>query len=213
MADKFVSIVPDELERADAYRLMISVIVPRPIAWVSTVGADGTPNLAPYSFFSGVGGTPPTVMFSVGRSRRESGPLKDTLRNAQETGEFVVNLVDESLAEAMNLTSGEWPPGVDEFEVAGLETAPSVDVKPPRVAASPVAMEARVTQIVPVEGTTNTLVLGRVLRYHVREGLLRPNGMVDSALMRPVARLGGTEYATFGEVFSMPRPTVDKAKT
>lgn len=213
MAEQFVSIVPDELERAAAYRLMISIIVPRPIAWVSTVGADGTPNLAPYSFFTGVGGTPPTVMISVGRSRRESGPLKDTLRNAQETGEFVVSLVDESLAEAMNLTSGDWPPGVDEFDVAGLETAPSVDVRPPRVAASPVALEARVTQIVPVEGTTNTLVLGRVLRYHVRKDLLRPNGMVDAALMRPVARLGGTEYATFGQVFSMPRPTVDQAKT
>jgi flavin reductase (DIM6/NTAB) family NADH-FMN oxidoreductase RutF len=213
VADKFVSIVPDDLQQADAYRLMISVIVPRPIACVSTVSADGTPNLAPYSFFTGAGGTPPTVLFSVGPSRRESGPLKDTLRNAQETGEFVVNLVDEPLAEVMNLTSGDWPPGTDEFELAGLETVPSVDVKPLRVASAPIALEARVTQIVPVEDTGYTLVLGRVLRYHIREDLLRPNGLVDAALMRPIARLGGTEYATLGDVFSMTRPGPDEIKT
>jgi flavin reductase (DIM6/NTAB) family NADH-FMN oxidoreductase RutF len=182
---------------------MISVIVPRPIAWVSTVGANGTPNLAPYSFFNGVGGTPPVVMFSVGQ---RAGQPKDTLRNVQETGEFVINIVDEALSEAMNLTSGEWPYEVDEFALAGLEVAPSVDVRPPRVAAAPVAMEARLVQTVPVEDTRYTMVLGRIVRYHIQAGLLRENGLVDAALMRPLVRLGGDEYATLGRVFTMIRP-------
>lgn len=205
MEQKIISIAPDELPPRDAYRLMLSVIVPRPIAWVSTIGADGTLNLAPFSFFNGVGGTPPTVMFSVGLRK---GQIKDTLRNVRETGEFVVNLVNEELAEAMNRTSGEWSYNVNEFELAGLATAPSIDVRPPRVAAAPVAMEAKVTQLVPVIGTTSTMVLGRILRYHIREGLLRPNGLVDATLLRPITRLGGDEYATIGRVFSMVRPRV-----
>lgn len=198
-----ISIAPDELPPREAYRLMLSVIVPRPIAWVSTVAADGIPNLAPFSFFNGVAGTPPTVMFSVGQRK---GQPKDTLRNVREVGEFVVNLVDDALAEAMNKTSGDWPSEVDEFALAGLATAPSVEVRPPRVAAAPITMEAKVTQIVPVEGTASTMILGRVVRYHIRNGLLRSNGLVDPALLRPIARLGGDEYATIGRVFSMIRP-------
>jgi len=203
--EKTLSIVPDELPARDAYRLLISVVVPRPIAWVSTIGADGTPNLAPFSFFNGVGGVPPIVMFSVGQRR---GAPKDTLRNVHETGEFVINLVSQELAEPMNQTAGEWPYEVNEFDLTGIETVASVDVRPPRVAAAPVAMEGRVTQLVPVEGTHSTMVLGRVLRYHLREGLLRPDGLVDATLLRPVARLGGDEYATLGDVFSMTRPRV-----
>ena len=203
MEHTMISIAPGDLSPRDAYRLMISVVVPRPIAWVSTVGADGSLNLAPFSFFNGVANNPLTIMVSVGQ--REGGP-KDTLRNAQETGEFVVNIVDESLAEAMNATSGEWPYDTDEFELAGLATAPSCDVRPPRVAAAPVALEAKVSQIIPVEGATYTLILGRVVRFHIRDGLLRPNGLVDAARLRPLARLGGDEYARLEGVFSMARP-------
>lgn len=205
MEHKTISFAPDELPPRDAYRLLLSTVVPRPIAWVSTVGKDGTLNLAPFSFFNAVAGNPPTVMFSVGQRR---GQTKDTLRNARETGEFVVNIVDESLAERMNQTSGEWHYEIDEFAMAGLTPAPSLAVRPPRVAAAAVAMEAKVTQIVPVEGSTSTMVLGRILRYHLREGLLRPNGLVDAALLRPIARLGGDEYITIGNVFSMTRPKV-----
>jgi flavin reductase (DIM6/NTAB) family NADH-FMN oxidoreductase RutF len=194
-----------DLHPRDAYRLMISIVIPRPIAWVSTMGADGSINLAPFSFFNGVGSAPPTVMFSVGK--REGRP-KDSLRNAAETGEFVLNFVSEELAERMNLTSGDWDYEIDEFEKAGLTQAPSTDVKPPRVAEAVVAMEARVSQIVPVEDTTYTMVLGHVLRFHIRDGLLRPNGLVDATLVRPIARLGGDEYARFGEVFEMKRPVV-----
>jgi len=201
------SIVPGELAPRDAYNLMLSVIIPRPIGWISTVGADGTLNIAPYSFFNGVNGNPPMVMFSA--ARRRGGEIKDTLRNAQETGEFVVNIVDETLAEAMNLTSGEFAYEVDEFALAKLETARSIDVRPPRVAAAPAALEARVHQIVPVEGTRSTIVIGQVLRYHVRVDLLRSSGLVDGSLLKPVARMGGDEYGTLGRVFSMRRPEVD----
>ncbi len=209
MTDRMITLAPENMEPRDAYKIMLSVIVPRPIAWISSLGADGTVNLAPYSFFSGVSGHPPVVMFSVSqRSARFGGGVKDTLRNVQETGEFVVNVVNEPLVEAMNQTAGEWDYGVSEFEQAGLATAPSVVVKPPRVAAAPVAMEAKVHQVVPVDGSNNTMVLGRIVRYHIREDLLRSEGLVDAALMRPVARLGGPEYARLGEVFSLERPQV-----
>ncbi len=200
-----ISIVPADLEPRDAYRLLISVVVPRPIGWVSTVGADGKLNLAPFSFFNGVANYPPTVMISVGQ--RQGNP-KDTLRNVRETGEFVVNIVDETMAGRMNQTSGEWSYEVNEFELAGLATAASIDVRPPRVAAAPVALEVKATQIVPVQDTRYTLILGQVVRFHLRQGLLRPNGLVDPELLRPVARLGGDEYATLGRVFGMTRPKV-----
>jgi flavin reductase (DIM6/NTAB) family NADH-FMN oxidoreductase RutF len=200
----YTTIVPEDLSKKDAYLLLLSAIVPRPIAWISTVGNDGSRNLAPYSFFNGVNGSPPVVMFSASRKRR--GDIKDTLRNVQETGEFVINLVDEALAEKMNLTSAEWEYGESEFERAQLETLPSVDVRPLRVAASPIALEAKVVQIIPIEGTPSTLVLGRVLRFHIRRDLMRPNGLIDPEKLRPVSRLGGDEYATLGRVFEMPRP-------
>lgn len=198
------TIVPGELAPRDAYNLLLSVVVPRPIAWVSTLGADGTQNLAPFSFFNG--GVPPVIMISIARAR--GGGRKDTLRNLEETGELVVNLVDEAHAEAMNLTSGEYPYEVDERALAGLAAAPSLEVRPPRLADAPVAMEARLLQLVPVADTPSTLVLARVLRFHLRAELLRENGLVDAAALHPLARLGGDEYATLGRVFAMPRPRV-----
>ncbi|WP_423225437.1 flavin reductase family protein [Candidatus Amarolinea aalborgensis] len=198
-----LSFTPASLGPRDAYRLLISVLVPRPIAWVASQGADGSVNLAPFSFFGGVGNYPPTIMVAIGQRQ---GRPKDTLRNIQETGEFVVHIVDETLAPAMNVTSGEYAYEVNEFELAHLATVPSLEVRPPRLAAAPVALECKVSQLVPVDGTTYTMVLGRVLHFHVREGLLRPNGLVDADLLRPVARLGGDEYATLGAVFEMQRP-------
>ncbi len=203
MQQPTIPIDPNELSSRDAYRLLISVVIPRPIAWVSTIGADGSLNLAPFSFFNGVSGSPPTVMFSVGR---RSGQAKDTLRNVQETGECVVNLADRALAEAMVRTAGEWEYEVSEFEMAGLETVPSALVKPPRVAQAPIAMEARVSQIVPVEGTPSTMVVGRVVRFHIREGLLLPKGTVDPVKFDPVARLGSADYTTLGEILTILRP-------
>lgn len=196
-------IKPSDLHPRDAYRLFISLVVPRPIGWISTAGRDGSQNLAPYSFFNCVGGYPPTIMFSIGLRK---GEFKDTLRNIQETGEFVVNIVDRALFEAMNLTSGEYQYGVNEFDVASLETAPSSLVSPPRVAASPAALECRSTQVVPVNETHYTIVIGQVLLIHIKEGLLRQNGLVDPVLLNPVARLGGDEYALLGEILTLPRP-------
>ena len=202
-ADPMISIVPSDLEPRAAYRLLISVVVPRPIGWTSTIGIDGSLNLAPFSFFNAVSNAPLTVMISVGQ--RKSKP-KDTLRNAQETGEFVINIVNEDLAVAMNETSGEWAYEVNEFDRAGVTPAASIDVKPPRVAEAPIALECRVTQIVPVIDTTYTLILGRVLRFHLQSEVLRPNGLVDAARLKPLARLSGDEYATLGSVFEMKRP-------
>ncbi len=198
------SLTPADLPAREAYRLLTSLVVPRPIAWVSTCGASGALNLAPFSFFNAVAGSPPTVMVSIGRRK---GAPKDSLRNILETGEFVVNLVSEELVEAMNRTSGEYDYDVDEFALAGLETAPSIDVRPPRVARAAAALECRTSQIIPVEGSIYTLVLGRVLRYHLREGLLGPDGRADLQVLRPVARLSGDEYASLGPVFSLSRPS------
>ena len=140
--------------------------------------------------------------------------MKDTLRNVKETGEFVSHVVDEALADSMMLTSADFPPGVNEFEIAGLEAVPSIDVKPPRIVIAPVAMECRVTQIVPVEGATNVMVLGRVLRFHVRKDLLRSNGLVDTIKMKPITRLGGPiEYAKIGELFHLEIPDPDTILT
>ncbi|HMN60318.1 MAG TPA: flavin reductase family protein [Anaerolinea sp.] len=198
-----ITLRPQDLPSPDAYRLLTSLVVPRPIAWVSSIGSDGSFNLAPFSFFNAVAGSPPTVMVSIG-SRK--GVPKDSLRNIRETGEFVVNIVSEEMLVAMNLTSKEYDYGVDEFKASGLESEPSVEVYPPRVKDAAAALECRATQFIPVEGSAYTLVLGQVLRYHMRDGLLRPNGLVDGQLLRPVSRLGGAEYAALGEVFELARP-------
>jgi flavin reductase (DIM6/NTAB) family NADH-FMN oxidoreductase RutF len=188
---------------------LTSIVAPRPIAWVSTISASGISNLAPYSFFNAVAGFPPTIMFSVAYRRHEPKE-KDTLRNIQEVDEFVCHVVNEALAHAMAQTGTEFPYGVNEFEKANLKAIASTDVRPLRIESSPVAMECKVTQIVPVEGTNNTMVLGQVLRFHVREDLYRQDlGLVDSVGMQPITRLGGpVEYAKIGELFEMATPKV-----
>ena len=143
-----------DLHGRQAYRLLTSLVAPRPIAWISTLAADGTPNLAPFSFFNIVSGRPLMVMFSSGR--RKDGEPKDTLANAAATGEFVVNLADETLAAQVNLTSATVGPNVNEFEAFGVKPAPSTDVEPPRVASAKAALEARAAQVIPIDGSTST---------------------------------------------------------
>ena len=193
-----------DLHGRQAYRLLTSLVIPRPIAWISTIAADGTPNLAPFSFFNIVSGRPLMVMFSSGQ--RAPGEPKDTQANAIATGEFVVNLADETLAEHINQTSATVAPHVNEFQAFGVTAVPSTDVKPPRVASARAALEARVAQVVPIEGSRSTLVLGQVLRVHVREGVLGLDGLADSDKLAPVARLGRDEYAGLGNVFRLTRP-------
>lgn len=198
-----------KLQPRDAYRLLTSLVIPRPIAWVSSMGLDGSTNLAPFSFFNAVGNSPPTIMISIGQRR---GNDKDTLRNIKEIKEFVVHIADEKLSEKMVQTSGDWSYGINEFDKAQLEAISSDHVKPPRLKDSVVSMETKATQIVPVQGTTSTIVIGQIICFHIEESLLRENWVVDPNLLKPVARLGSLEYATLGKVFSMARPKVEDNK-
>ena len=195
-----MEIDPAQLDRRAAYKLMISLVVPRPIAWVSTLSPGGSANLAPFSYFNGISSQPPILMIAVGARR---GERKDTWRNIERTGEFVVNIVVPELVDAMVASSGEFPSGVDEFAQAGVTPTPSARVKPPRIAESPVNMECALERIVEVAGTA--LILGRVLLYQVREDLLE-GGSVNPSRLKPVGRLGGDFYALLGEVIKRARP-------
>lgn len=204
-----LTFVPSEMSDPAPYRLLTSIIAPRPIAWVSTVNLQGVPNLAPFSFYNAVAGFPPTIMFSVSYRRAEPHE-KHTLRNVRATGEFVCHVVDEDSAESMIYTAADWPDDYNEMELANLPSVPCIDVRPPRIASAPVAMECKVTQIIPVEGATNVMVLGQVLRFHIHETLYRPElGLVDTVSMRPLTRLGGAvEYARMVELVYLPVPSI-----
>lgn len=197
-----ISFVTAEMENPASYHLLTSIVAPRLIAWISTISAAGVSNLAPFSFFNAVAGFPPTIMFSISYRRQEPRE-KDTLRNVKEIDEFVCHIVDETMARAMVKTAVEFPYDSDEFEVANLKAVASVDVRPMRIADVPVAMECKVTQVVPVEGSTSVMVLGQVLRFHVHPDLYRPDlGLVDTVMMKPITRLGGpVEYIKIGELF------------
>jgi flavin reductase (DIM6/NTAB) family NADH-FMN oxidoreductase RutF len=195
------------LAARERYRWMIATILPRPIAFVSTVSAAGQPNLAPFSFFSGVTSEPPIVTVSI--ASRRGGVSKDTLRNIEETGELVINLVSEPMAEAMVYCSGDWPPDQNEFELSGLTALPSERVRPPRVEGSPVSMECRLVQTVKVGEPVATIVLAEILLLHVRDDVLS-DGLPDPRKMRPVARLGGDMYTRLGELLTLPRPRISR---
>ena len=195
---------PQSIKPESTYKLLIGCVVPRPIAWVSTVDADGVNNLAPFSFFMGVCQEPPTIAFSSGPRARDR---KDTVRNAEMTGDFVVNVVDDDRAEQMNLTSGEYPPGIDEFALTGLTAAPSVRVRAPRVLEAPVSLECRVARIIPVGRGPHHLVLGEIVYFHVRDDVYdRTTGRVDIGRLRPVGRLAAPQYARIHDNFALKRP-------
>ncbi|EGD57465.1 hypothetical protein Y88_3775 [Novosphingobium nitrogenifigens DSM 19370] len=189
---------------ADRYRLMASAITPRPIAWVSTRSDAGTCNVAPFSFFNMMGADPPIVVLGIGR--RPDGTLKDTAANIHDTGEFVVNLVGESDAEAMNRTSIDAPPGIDELALVGIPVLPSIAVAPPRIASAPVAMECSLYRHLDIGSTM--LVIGEVLRFHVRDEFYDPvRRHVDTPAMHLVGRAhGGGWYARMTDLFEMQRP-------
>jgi flavin reductase (DIM6/NTAB) family NADH-FMN oxidoreductase RutF len=195
-----LDIDPDHLDRRAAYKLLISAVVPRPIAFVSTISPEGRTNVAPFSFFNGVSSHPPVLMIAVG-SRRTG--RKDTWNNIEATGEFVVNLVVPEIVDAMVLASGEYPPEVDEIEMTGLTKVPSVRVRPPRIGESPVQMECRLEKLVEVASTA--LILGRVLLFHVRDDLME-GGRIDPQKLQPVARLGDDLFTRLGEIFERKRP-------
>lgn len=179
-----------------------AIVAPRPIGWISTVSRGGQANLAPYSYFNAFSQAPHYVAFG-------SGPRKDSLRNIEATGEFAVNLVSHELREQMNATAAHAAPDVDEFELAGLAKASCRMIRVPRVAASPATLECRLHLVVPLPDDAghadDFLVIGRVLGIHIDDRFIQ-DGRVDTAAMRPVARLGYSEYATVTEAWRMRRP-------
>jgi flavin reductase (DIM6/NTAB) family NADH-FMN oxidoreductase RutF len=189
----------------EGYKLLVSTVTPRPIAWITSQNPHGQLNAAPFSFFNVFAGDPPVV--GIGISSHEPGRPKDTRRNIRETKEFVVNLVSEDTAQAMNVTAIEFESEVNEIPEAELETIASVHVKPPRIAASPVSMECTLMQIVEL-GAHNGLVLGRVLAMHVRDDLvLDPvKHYIDTPRLKLIGRMHGTGwYARTTDLFQMDR--------
>jgi flavin reductase (DIM6/NTAB) family NADH-FMN oxidoreductase RutF len=192
----------------DIYQLMVRCITPRPIAWVSTLSPRGIANLAPFSFFNGICGNPPALLFCP--VNRPDGGKKDTLINLEASGEFVVNVVSAALAAAMNATSAEVPYETDEFALAGLATAPGLRVRAPRVRDAPVSFECVVHQIVAVgEGPLAAhVVIGRIVAIEVADAVLGPDGQVDARRLDTVGRLGGNQYCHTRELFELVRPSV-----
>lgn len=201
---------PAEASAQNTYKLLVGVIVPRPIAFVSTLDAGGIRNLAPFSFFTAVSANPPVIVFSP-MIRPADSSRKDTLNNIEANGEFVVNIVSEDFGEAMNLTSGEYAPHVDEFQVSGLTPVPSDLVRPPRVGESRVSMECRLVQIVHVSPKPlgGSLVLGEVLRFHIADEVFE-DYRIDPDKLLPIGRMGGPAYTRTTDRFEMERPRVKK---
>jgi len=205
-----LTIDPAEQPSRQVYKLMTGIIVPRPIALVSTVDQGGVPNLAPFSFFCGVGSVPPTLLFCpvlrTGREMAATQP-KDTLRNVEQTGEFVVNVVSDPLAAAANVTAAEVAPEVDEFGLAGLTPIPSAVVRPPRVGESPAHMECKLLQVIYTSHKPGggVIVLGEIVRFHVRADLLE-NFRVDPAGLDAVGRMAGNTWVRSRERFELIRP-------
>ncbi|MEO7600358.1 MAG: flavin reductase family protein [Opitutus sp.] len=190
----------------DAYRWMIHTILPRPIAWVSTLSSDGRSNLAPFSFFQGITANPPTLMFVPVNSRH--GAKKDTVRNIEALPEFVVNLVTFAMGEAMNRTAATLPYGESEFDRFGIASAASTRVRPRRVADAPVAFECTLDRIINIgEGPlAANVIFGRIVSAYLDDAVLAPDGLPDPRKLDLIGRMGGDDYARIQEIFAMDRP-------
>ena len=203
---------PGQVPHREFYRALITAVVPRPIAWVSTLSKDGQPNLAPFSFFNCVSSEPSLLAFAPALRPLESGHApKDTLRNIRDTGEFVINLVTFELAAAMNVTSGEYEAAVNEFELAKLTTRPSEIVRPPQVAESPINFECKTYRIIDIgsKPPSGSLVIGEIVSMHIEEKVLK-DGHIDPEALDLVGRMGGMQYTRTTERFEMERPRVKR---
>ena len=190
------------LSAHERYKLLIGLVIPRPIGWVSTWSEGGTANCAPFSFFNVISEEPPLCILSF--NRRADGAMKHTLKNIRRTGEFVVNLVDEATANAMHLSSKEFPETVSEFEQTGLTTAPSLLVQHPRIAEAAASFECRLYQLLEISGTRQ-LVLGEMLLVHARDGVIDPHSKrILEEHYRPIGRLFGERYCTTRQRFNLP---------
>ena len=205
-----LSFDPAKCLQRQVYKLMTGIIVPRPIALVSTLSREGVANLAPFSFFCGVGSVPPTVLFCPSlrpADSAEAGKRKDTLRNVEETGEFVVNVVSDAIAAAANAASAEVPPEVSELQLSGLTAVASEAVRPSRVAESPAQMECELLQVIYTVHApgSGVIVLGEVVRFHVREGLVE-DFRVDPAGLDAVGRMAGNTWVRTRDRIELIRP-------
>ena len=203
-----MKIDPAHTSQKDVYKILTGAVIPRPIGWVSTISEDGILNLAPFSFFNAVGEDPPHVMFSTVRSGNIN---KDTLNNVLATGQFVVNMATEELVEAMNASSINLPPDGNEFDYAGLTTAPSELVRPPRVKESPISFECELVHHYSLEGHKDggaTIMIGRIVMFHVNESVLLEDYKINIETYRPVVRLAGYNYSKLGEIFAIKRPFI-----
>ena len=200
---------PDKNDHGLARPPFKSCVVPRAIGWLSTLNLDGVPNLAPYSQFTNLTFDPPYVAVSINQGHLQN--RKDTTDNIEQTGEFVYNMVTYDLREAMNITAAEFPPDVDEFEAAGLEKAASVLVKPWRVAASPVQFECKYVQTIRLPGNgrvgTADVIIGRVVGVHIKDEFIREDGKLDMTAIKPLARMGYSDYTTVEHVFEIEPST------
>ena len=197
---EFVSIDATTLATADAYRLLIGCVTPRPIAWITTVNAQGVVNAAPFSSFNYVAHSPPMLAVNIGS---REGKLKDTAQNIVESGEFTVNVATEANMELMHQCSAEYPPGVSEVEALGIGLLPATKVRAPRIACSPIQMECKLEQVIKLGRGLNTLYIGEIVAFHLSTDIYDGRS-VDSIKMRPVARMGGPYYAALGEIFNRP---------
>ena len=182
-----------------------AIVTPRPIAWVATRGADGSDNLAPYSFFNAVAYVPPQVMFASTGAKPDRDGTKDSVANIRDTGVFAINVVEYAARDVMNQTSGPWERETDEFGLAAIEKAACETIDCPRVAGAPATLECKLTQIVQLEGEANFVVFGEVIGIHLRDDCL-VDGTFDVTRFNPLTRLGYRDYSVIREVFSLKRP-------
>ncbi len=203
-----LEVIASNLGAEEAYKLLIGTVVPRPIAWITTLNPYGGINLAPFSSFTYVSVKPPMVGFNCGR---RAGTLKDTGRNILVNKEFVVHIADETLVEAVHRSSIEYPPQVSEVTELGLETVPSIDIHTPRLAIASIALECRFHGATRYGSTGSEFIVGEVLRFHFRDGLC-VDGKVDSSKLRPLCRLGVPNYAGLDKIIRM-QPVEQMAKT
>lgn len=194
-----MKIDPAELGAEKAYRLLTGIVVPRPIAWVTSLSQAGTVNLAPFSAFTFVSPKPPMLAISVGR---KSGVYKDTARNILDREEYVIHIADSPLMSAVHESSAEHPPEVSEVEVLGLETTPSDHIAVPRLTAAPIAMECRFRQCLEFGDTRSRLIVGEVVAFHIKDDLLI-NGKIETESLDPIARIAGPRYARLGEIVTL----------
>ena len=201
-----MDIDPGTIPHTERYKILIGAVIPRPIAWVSTISAGGQRNLAPFSYFNAVSSDPMSLVFCPTR-RGSQAAKKDTLSNIEATGEYVINIPTYGLRERMNLTGTDWGPDIDEFEAAGWTPAPSVVVRPPRVLESPISFECRGHQIVVMgEGPGGgAAVIGTVVHLHLSDAVYQ-DGKIDHVALDAIGRIGGPLYCRVTDVFSLPRP-------